>query len=125
EVFHRQVVGALHVQVVVGLLGRDPAVDQAVADRGGGAPVLVVQRRAFRVLRQRVLEVVGDGERQRGGVHPLVVVGAPEAASGGVAAGRPADLLVGLRLGAHFSLSRVKGSASGTGTTVPRSASLT
>src|SRR6185295_2800637 len=79
---------------------------------------LVVQRRALGVLRQRVLEVVGDRLRQGRRVHALVVV-ALQAAAGGV--GDPFRL----RLGGHGSLFSVKGSASGTGTTVPTSASLT
>ena len=123
EVLHRQVVGALHVPVVIDLLGGDPAVDEPVADRGGRAPVLVVQRRPLGVLRQRVLEVVGDGQRQCGRVHAFVVVALEPAA--GRAPGRAGDLFVRLRLGAHLFLSRVKGSASGTGMMVPRSASLT
>src|SRR6185295_13537772 len=109
--------------VVVRLLRRDPAVDEPVADRAGGAPVLIVKRGAFRMLRQRVLEVIGDGEGERRRVHPLVIV-ALQASAGGVR--RSARNLLGfLRLGAHFILSRVKGSASGTGTIVPRSASFT
>src|SRR5262249_42044445 len=75
-----------------------------------------------RMLRQRVLEMVGDGQRQGGRVHPFVIV-ALQPPPGRVP-GRAGDLLV-LRLGAHLILSRVKGSASGTGTRVPRSASLT
>ncbi len=60
EKLQGQVVHALGLARVVALLGRDPALDQPVADREGQGIEEVARRCAVLVLGQRELEIVDD-----------------------------------------------------------------
>ena len=55
--FHREVVDALHILLVISLLGQYPPLDEPVADRYRHRQEIVIRCRRILVLGERILPV--------------------------------------------------------------------